>query len=500
MLELYRTSAIEIGYWTLISMLGLASTAVIICGIYTLFYVARRFNSWWYEPTLKGKPPLPPGDMGWPLLGNMLSFLRNFKSTNPEAFISSFVSRFNRVGVYKAFMFGNPTILATTPEACKRVLMDDAHFIPGWPKSTVKLMGSKSFVGISPEEHKRLRKLTAAPLNGPEALSKYMNWVEERVVSALENWSKMDQFDLLIELRRLTFNIIGYIFIRYDPNAIGALEREYGVLNLGVRAMAINLPGTAYNKALKARRNLVTILQSVIDKRRSEQEKNDVENGDMLDSLLMVKDEKGRFLTDEEIIDILVMYLNAGHESSAHLTMWTIIFLLKHPEIYEKTKAEQENIVKRRIERQSHMKFSELREMHYLRKVIDESLRLVNISPMVFREAVDDVEFSGFTIPKGWKTQVWLRNVHLDPLVYHDPMKFEPERWNNFIPKAGTFIPFGGGSRECPGNELAKMEISVFLHYMLLHYEVERLTPDCQLRYLPHPRPIDNCPVRIRKL
>jgi len=62
------------------------------------------------------------------------------------------------------------------------------------------------------------------------------------------------------------------------------------------------------------------------------------------------------------------------------------------------------------------------------------------------------------------------------------------------------FIPFGGGSRECPGNELAKMEISVFFHYMLLHYEVERLTPDCQLRYLPHPRPIDNCPVRIRKL
>ena len=44
------------------------------------------------------------------------------------------------------------------------------------------------------------------------------------------------------------------------------------------------------------------------------------------------------------------------------------------------------------------MSFSELREIHYLRKVLDESLWLVNISPMVFREAVDDVEFNGMRL------------------------------------------------------------------------------------------------------
>jgi len=38
-------------------------------------------------------------------------------------------------------------------------------------------------------------------------------------------------------------------------------------------------------------------------------------------------------------------------------------------------------------------------------------------------------------------------------------------------PKAGTFLPFGGGSRLCPGNDLAKLEISVFLHYFLLNYQ-----------------------------
>eukprot|EP01018_Ginkgo_biloba_P032945 Gb_06342 [translate_table: standard] len=485
-------------------MMGLASidVAVIVCGICAVYHILRRFNSWWYEPTLKnGMPPLPPGDMGWPVIGNMLTFLRAFKSSNPDAFISSFVSRFKRIGVYKAYMFGKPTILATTPEACRLVLMDDVHFMPGWPQSTVKLMGTKSFVGISYEEHKRLRKLTTAPLNGSEALSKYMKWIEERVVSALQNWSNKDQIYLLTELRKLTFNIIGYIFLRYESDVkVGALEREYSILNLGVRAMAINLPGTAYNKALKARRKLVAILQSAIEERRSGQQKKNDDNEDMLDELLKVQDENGRLLTDEEIIDLLVMYLNAGHESSAHVTMWAILLLLEHPEIYAKAKAEQEKLVKKRSDRQDHLTFSELREMPYLQKVIDETLRLVNVSPMVFREALDDVEYNGYIIPKGWKTQVWIRNVHLDPEVYPDPMKFNPERWDKFIPKAGMFIPFGGGSRMCPGNELAKMEISVFLHYMLLHYEVKRVAPDCPLRYLPHPRPRDNCPVRIRNL
>nr|GMD64967.1 ent-kaurenoic acid oxidase 2-like [Ipomoea batatas] len=42
---------------------------------------------------------------------------------------------------------------------------------------------------------------------------------------------------------------------------------------------------------------------------------------------------------------------------------------------------------------------------------------------------------------------------------------------NNFTPKAGTFLPFGAGSRLCPGNDLAKLEISIFLHYFLLGYE-----------------------------
>lgn len=59
---------------------------------------------------------------------------------------------------------------------------------------------------------------------------------------------------------------------------------------------------------------------------------------DMMDALIDVEDENGRKLTDEEIIDILVMYLNAGHESSGHTMMWATILLNQHPEVLKKAK------------------------------------------------------------------------------------------------------------------------------------------------------------------
>lgn len=125
--------------------------------------------------------------------------------------------------------------------------------------------------------------------------------------------------------------------------------------------------------------------------------------------------------------------------------------------------------------------------------MIDETLRLVNISFVSFRQATRDVfvngtlhavrlQFiihsgtsprsgTGYLIPKGWKVQLWYRSVHMDPQVYPDPTKFDPLRWEGHSPRAGTFLAFGLGARLCPGNDLAKLEISVFLHHFLLGYK-----------------------------
>ncbi|KAM0050193.1 putative ent-kaurenoic acid monooxygenase [Helianthus debilis subsp. tardiflorus] len=464
----------------------------------------KCLNTWINERDLEEskRARLPPGDMGWPLIGNMWTFLRAFKSSNPDSFISSFVDRFGSGGMYKSFMFGKPSIIVTVPEACRRVLFEDDAFKPGWPTATRELIGRKSFVSISYEDHKRLRKLTAAPVNGHEALSIYMQYIESKVVSALEKWSQMGQIEVLTQLRKLTFQIIMYIFLSSESeDVLEALEKEYTKINYGVRAMAINIPGFVYYSALKARKKLVTILQASVSERRKKREENQgMSKRDMLDALLETEDENGKKLDDEEIIDTLVMYLNAGHESSGHVTMWATIFLQSHPEYFKIAKEEQERIAKDMPPGQKGLTLKEFRQMEYLSKVIDETLRLVTFSLMTFREAKKDVDIKGYLIPKGWNVLVWFRSVHHNPDIYPQPKEFNPSRWDNLVPKPGTFLPFGAGTRLCPGNDLAKLEIAIFLHHFLLDYKLERVNPACPMMYLPHPRPKDNCLGRVIKV
>ncbi|KAJ6874121.1 ent-kaurenoic acid oxidase 1-like isoform X3 [Populus alba x Populus x berolinensis] len=193
-----------------------------------------------------------------------------------------------------------------------------------------------------------------------------------------------------------------------------------------------NFPGFAYYEAFKARKRLVAAFQSILDKRRNLRKNGDInaKKKDMMDSLLGVEDENGRKLTDEEIIDVILMYLNAGHESSGHITTWAAIFLQEHPEFLQKAKEEQEQIVKRRPPTQKGLSLKEVREMNYLSKVIDETLRLITFSLAVFREAKTDFSINGYIIPKGWKVLVWFRTVHLDPEIYPNPKEFNPSRWD----------------------------------------------------------------------
>ena len=93
---------------------------------------------------------------------------------------------------------------------------------------------------------------------------------------------------------------------------------------------------------MQARKKLVAILQAVIDGRRASKGSDlSEEKADMVDLLMEVEDENGRKIEDEEIIDVILMYLNAGHESSAHTILWATVLLHQHPEFLQKAKVSE---------------------------------------------------------------------------------------------------------------------------------------------------------------
>uniref|UniRef100_A0A0E0IRI9 Cytochrome P450 n=1 Tax=Oryza nivara TaxID=4536 RepID=A0A0E0IRI9_ORYNI len=128
--------------------------------------------------------------------------------------------------------------------------------------------------------------------------------------------------------------------------------------------------------------------------------------------------------------------------------------------------------------------------MKYTAKVVEETIRLANIAPMAHRVALRDVEYRGYTIPKGWKVIVWIRSLHVDPAYYDNPLSFNPDRWD----------VFGGGERICAGNMLARLQLTIMLHHLSCGYKWELLNPDAGVVYLPHPRPTNGAAMSFSKL
>ncbi|RZS22782.1 hypothetical protein BHM03_00055606 [Ensete ventricosum] len=76
------------GAWGVVVAVAVAVLAAVCGG-------ARRAHEWAWERGLGAgrRSHLPPGDMGWPVIGNMWAFLRAFKSSDPDSFIASFIRR-----------------------------------------------------------------------------------------------------------------------------------------------------------------------------------------------------------------------------------------------------------------------------------------------------------------------------------------------------------------------------------------------------------------------
>ncbi|GER45092.1 cytochrome P450, partial [Striga asiatica] len=116
------------------------------------------------------------------------------------------------------------------------------------------------------------------------------------------------------------------------------------------------------------------------------------------------------------------------------------------------------------------LNWNHYKAMEFTHNVINEALRLGNIVKFVHRRAIQDVKFKDHIIPSGWKVLPIFSAVHLDPSFHVNPLDFNPWRWQKEDEAGKTFTPFGGGSRYCPGFELAKVEVAFFLHRLLQKY------------------------------
>ncbi|KAI4365905.1 hypothetical protein MLD38_021844 [Melastoma candidum] len=410
---------------------------------------------------------LPPGHMGLPFIGEMFSFFWYFKVIRrPDEYIDSLRRKYgDGVGMFRTHLFGRPSIITCFPMVNKFVLQsDDAKFGPGWP--TPELVGRTSLIMVQGAEHQRVRAFVVNAINKPDALRRITLLVQPRIVAALQSWAAKGRIIAYKEAKKVTFENIGKLFAGTEPGPeLEELQQMFGDVVKGVRALPLNIPGTAYRHALKCRKKLEKIFEErVMMKKKTQQEGTEI---DLLDGLMQVKDEEGNKLSDREVVDNIVSLVLGGFESTTLSIMWAIYYLAEYPKVLEKLREECMAIGKSR--NGEFITSEDVKNMKYTGKVIEETIRLANIAFIVFRNVKDDIDYKGYRIPKNWNVIVWLRYLHTNPEYFDDPMCFNPDRWDKMV-QPGTYQVFGGGARVCAGNMLVRYQLAILLYHLSIGY------------------------------
>lgn len=225
------------------------------------------------------------------------------------------------------------------------------------------------------------------------------------------------------------------------------------------------------------------LIQPVMSERRSKALR---EKADVL-QLLLNKESTGQLfwndahgfdgktklaLTREEVIANSAFYLIAGLEATPNTMGLTLHLLALHPEIQDRLQAEISEV----LHRDGKFTYKNVMEMPYMDMVLNESMRFyTGVVGFVTRRAARDFEFKDVKIPKGLSVMVPVTYLHHDPEVWHEPEKFDPERFspgNKPFIHPVSFQPFGKGPRECLGKNFALLEMKLMLSKFLANFRV----------------------------
>ncbi|CAN6363401.1 unnamed protein product [Urochloa humidicola] len=232
-------------------------------------------------------------------------------------------------------------------------------------------------------------------------------------------------------------------------------------------------------KAERNRREAVRLMDQVLrvhEERRATAGDGDRER-DMIDVLLRIQKEgaMGVPLTHGVIRAVMMDVFIAALDTTTSTLQWAMAELVANPRVKERAQLE----IRRVLAGQDRVHEAALVDLHYLKAVIMETLRLHPISPLIPRVCLDDRKILGYHVPKGTIVVINAWAISRDPKYWQEPEKFMPERFqgeDSTVKARGLefgFMPFGGGRRICPGISFAQINIEIALASLLYHFDWE---------------------------
>ncbi|MCJ1387575.1 hypothetical protein MMC18_000418 [Xylographa bjoerkii] len=295
-------------------------------------------------------------------------------------------------------------------------------------------------------------------------------------------------------MSRATLDIIGVAGMGQDFNAIEDPETELyttykkifqpsrAARMIGLASMFIPiqllrmLPLKRNDEIMAASDVIKSVSRNLI---RSKQRKMAEEKGRADVDILSVALESGGF-SEEDLVNQMMTFLVAGHETTATSMQWALITLCQYPEMQTRLREEVRANLPSPNDATAQMSADILDRLPYLHAVCNEVLRVYPAVPMTRRVADHDTSILGQFIPKG--TDVFLApgaiNLSID-LWGEDALEFKPDRWlgsgtnNGGASSNYALLTFLHGPRSCIGQAFAKAEFACLLAAMVGRFELE---------------------------
>ncbi|KAF8082780.1 hypothetical protein N665_0808s0016 [Sinapis alba] len=424
----------------------------------TVSLIVLKLFHWmyqWRNPKTNGK--LPPGSMGFPIIGETFEFMKPHDALQFPTFIKEKIIRHGPV--FRTSLFGNKVIISSDTEL--NIEIAKTIHVAGITKSIARLFGDNNLFLQSKESHKHVRNLSVQLLGSQSLKLRVTEDIDLLARVHIEEGARNGYLDVKETTSKILIECLAKkVMGEMEPEAAKELALCWRYFPSGWFKFGFNLPGTGLYKMLKARNRMLSLLKKMVLNKRASGE----ELGEFF-KIIFAEKEK---MSIENAIEYIYTFFLVANETTPRILAATVKLISENPEVMKELRREHLGIAGDRTGKDASLRWEDYKAMTFTKMVINESLRITTTVPTVLRVPDHDIQVGDYTIPAGW-TFMGYPSVHFNPEKYEDPFVFNPWRWKGKelgATVSKTYIPFGTGSRLCVGADFAKLLMTMFIHHL----------------------------------
>ncbi|XP_023000436.1 abietadienol/abietadienal oxidase [Cucurbita maxima] len=466
------------------------SLLCVLTGLYALVLVARTRRK------RKARAyRFPPGRRSWPLIGDSLKWYSAVASSHPPKYVEEQAKRYGKI--FSCRVFGKWAVVSVDPVFNRYVMQNEGKlFKSSYPKSFRDLVGTNGVITAQGEQQRKLHAIASNMMRLHDPKFQFLRDIQIIIIQTLGSFHNGQLICLQDVCRKIAINLmVSQVLGVSSESEVEEISGLFYDFVDGCLSIPINFPGFAYYRAMKAREQIIGKIKKKIAWHKARMAEGRSGEG-MLGGVL--EDQK---LSDEAVADFIINLLFAGNETTSKTMLFAVYFLTHSPTAMKQLVDEQEGLTNKNGDHT--ITWQDYKSMPFTQCVIDETLRLGGIAIWLMREAKEEIKYSDYVIPKGCFVVPFLSAVHLDETIYGEASTFNPWRWMELKNEemrnwrsSPFFAPFGGGARLCPGAELARLQIALFLHHFVTKYRWTQVRVD-RMSFFPSARLVNGFQIRL---